>query len=537
MKYTMFSVLILIIGTLNSYGKDNKQFEAFARTQDSLTHIACYDNNIPACKRYSDEFMNEYSKLDIKDRETYKDYKDDFYYSTACAYARNNEVDNTILYLQKVENNDYSSLQQDPAFNNIHSDARFVSYLNKVKQQKGKYQLLLKADDEYNTAEHNNIPLFTYQSSNNTNLMALKKAYNLDSIAGSGDDVTQIINLMVWVHTLITHDGSKGNPDVKNAMSLIKECKSNNKTLNCRGMAIVLNEIYLAKGFKSRFVTCLPKDTTDNDCHVITMVWTSSLNKWLWMDPTFMAYVMDETGELLSIEEVRERLINDRPLIINPDANHNRENGETKSFYLGYYMSKNLYQLECPLESQYDYETYATHKSRSYLQLVPGITVQQPKVFKDKNGVVVRTLYYTNNPELFWAPPVQEATAKAANTNKHNPADYQVVMDQFKVGYNNASAAAVNSMFIKGHGFFTDKSLTALKQKYGTMKSCTFLGMDISDSYDGIALFKIVCDNSVHCMAISLHEDGKFADFRFQTYNNYIDWLLAKSIDKDKTGK
>ena len=35
------------------------------------------------------------------------------------------------------------------------------------------------------------------------------------------------------------------------------------------------------------------------------------MKKWLWIDPTFDAYVMNEKGELLSIEEVRERLISD----------------------------------------------------------------------------------------------------------------------------------------------------------------------------------------------------------------------------------
>ena len=35
---------------------------------------------------------------------------------------------------------------------------------------------------------------------------------------------------------------------------------------------------------------------------------------------------MNETGELLGLQEVRERLINDQPLILNPDANWNRQN-------------------------------------------------------------------------------------------------------------------------------------------------------------------------------------------------------------------
>lgn len=58
-------------------------------------------------------------------------------------------------------------------------------------------------------------------------------------------------------------------------------------------MAQMLNECYLAMGFKSRFITCMPK-VMINDCHVINAVYSNTLNKWLWMDPTFNAYVTDE---------------------------------------------------------------------------------------------------------------------------------------------------------------------------------------------------------------------------------------------------
>jgi hypothetical protein len=126
-------------------------------------------------------------------------------------------------------------------------------------------------------------------------------------------------------------------------------------------------------GIKSRFVTCLPKDSLDidNDCHVINMVYSMQLKKWLWIDPTNDAYVMDEKGELLSIEEVRERLIYDKPLILNPDANWNHISSVTKKEYLENYMAKNLYLLECPLHSEYDLETKMENKEIIYLQLIP----------------------------------------------------------------------------------------------------------------------------------------------------------------------
>jgi hypothetical protein len=133
-----------------------------------------------------------------------------------------------------------------------------------------------------------------------------------------------------------THD----NPIVKNAMNMITECRRDKKGLNCRGLATVLNECYLSMGFKSRFVTCMPRDSVFTDCHVINMVWSNDLKKWLWMDPTNDAYVMNEQGQLLGIAEVRERLINGKPLILNPDANWNHKSSAVKEEYLCNYMAK-----------------------------------------------------------------------------------------------------------------------------------------------------------------------------------------------------
>lgn len=64
----------------------------------------------------------------------------------------------------------------------------------------------------------------------------------------------------------------------------------------------------------------MPKYSID-DCHVINMVYLEAKKKWIWIDPTNNAYVMNEKGELLSIQEVRERLVADKPLLLNPDAN------------------------------------------------------------------------------------------------------------------------------------------------------------------------------------------------------------------------
>ncbi|TCC90124.1 transglutaminase domain-containing protein [Pedobacter frigiditerrae] len=266
----------------------------------------------------------------------------------------------------------------------------------------------LRNAEKYNLADKREIPKFIYQSMDNPNLIRIRKDLKLDSIAGNGNELSKVFNLLHWVHNLIRHDGSSNNPTLKNAIDLIKVCKTENRGVNCRMLATVLNECYLAMGITSRYITCMPRETVFDDCHVINMVYIKNLKKWIWIDPTFDAYVMDEKGNLLGLQEVRERLIKGMPLVLNADANWNRSTLQTKEYYLQTYMAKNLYRLETPLISQYDSETWVSGKEVSYVELLPldGI-VQMPQKREstnEKTGVKF-TYYKTNNPSLFWTIP------------------------------------------------------------------------------------------------------------------------------------
>jgi hypothetical protein len=281
------------------------------------------------------------------------------------------------------------------------------SALTRIQYQTS-YLDKLKAAAQYDFSDKMDIPKFTYQSSDNPNLVALRKGFNLDSIAGTGNEASKVLNLLHWIHNLIPHDGNHENPTVKNAMNMIAVCKKDKRGLNCRGLATVLNESYLSLGIKSRFVTCMPKDSVFDDCHVINMVWLNELKKWIWIDPTNDAYVMDEKGALLSIEEVRERVINGKTLILNPDANWNHKVSTTKEDYLYNYMAKNLYRIECPLASEYDTETWQQGKKVVYVELLPLDAFHQtPKKAEQTNKKTGTTFinFKTNNPKAFWRVP------------------------------------------------------------------------------------------------------------------------------------
>lgn len=271
------------------------------------------------------------------------------------------------------------------------------------------YLETLKKGRQYDFSDERYIPQFTYQEMTDEKLVNLRQVFNLDSIAGSGNDVSKMINLMRWVHGIVRHEGFSSNPESMNALDLITICKAENRGLNCRMMATILNECYLAIGLKSRFVTCMPKETDVQECHVINMVYSSEADKWVWMDPTYSAYVMDEKGELLGPSEVREKLIKGQTLQINPEANYNNESSVTKESYLDTYMAKNLYRMECLSASVYDAETFNGKKNLPYVELLPldGIVQlpQKEEVKYGQYGEYVIVFYKTNNPELFWAKP------------------------------------------------------------------------------------------------------------------------------------
>ena len=267
---------------------------------------------------------------------------------------------------------------------------------------------ILRNAETYNYSDNRFIPKFTYQSQDNPNLKKIRNDLKLDSIAGNGSELSQIFNLMHWVHNIVKHDGSSNNPTLKNAIDLIKTCKVENRGVNCRMMAIILNECYLSMGIKSRYITCMPKETEFDDCHVINMVYSKELERWIWIDPTFDAYVMDEKGNLLGIQEVRERLIKGQALILNADANWNRTSLQTKEHYLEYYMAKNLYRLETPLVSEYNTESWEKGKEIIYVELLPldGIVQTPQKIESTNDNTGTKFINYkTNNPDKFWTKP------------------------------------------------------------------------------------------------------------------------------------
>lgn len=381
-------------------------FSGFAERQAQLFQKAYEARDTVTYNALLTEFEGRYERLSAQEQRDFVAYNINAYYNLCCTFALMGQKERAFYYLARSLRYgmaDYNHLLTDPDLASIRDDPRFKPMIEPTRRL-GDYMFILAHAAAYNMADHRAFPAFTYAPASDPNLVALRKGFNLDSIAGGGNEASQVINLLHWIHNLVPHDGQHNNPSVMNAMSLIAVCKRDNRGLNCRGLATVLNECYLAMGFKSRFVTCLPKDSLhiDNDCHVINMVYLPSLKQWVWMDPTNDAYVMDERGQLLDIPSVRERVIGGRTVIVNPDANWNHRSSVLKEDYLYNYMAKNLYMLECNTYSGFDVETAAPGKKLENVLLLP---LDYFKQGPDSSASGRMVTYRTNNPEAFWAAP------------------------------------------------------------------------------------------------------------------------------------
>ncbi len=343
-----------------------------------------------------------------------------FYYYISKAYAMLNQKDSAFANLQKAIDSGYTGyygVSKDSSFKSLHTEKRYQLLLKQLNSSS--FEGILTQHPAYQ-AQKQALPRYTYQFENDKELKDLREKYKLDSVAGNGDEISKIINLMGWVHNTVRHSNGT-NPTDRHADAMIEFCKMHNRGGNCRVLATILNETYLAMGFPSHFVTCLPMSKTDHECHVINCVFSKTLNKWVWMDPTFDTWVKDGNGNYLNIEEVRERLVKGLPVKTSPGINWNGKPHDGEE-YLHNYMAKNLFQLNIPLNSCAAYENtdykprnerIMLPKSSQYLSdtsFLEGRTYIQllPANYKPENielGRRINGVYYTTDSKQFWKKP------------------------------------------------------------------------------------------------------------------------------------
>ena len=198
-----------------------------------------------------------------------------------------------------------------------------------------------------------------------------------------------------FVATNIPHDNQKIEPEHRNAIDLWEYTKNVAPAFNCRMHSILTFELMLAAGLDARFVTCLPEDEDDNDCHVMNEVWLPELGKWAMIDTDMDGnYASDLNGTPLSLREIREHYIKGEEMQYHPKF----KKATTKFSEYYSYIAKNTYWFRCAETLSFYQEDPENREREAGRQINLG-----PRGFEDfyEKEYSVNT----TDADTFWAAP------------------------------------------------------------------------------------------------------------------------------------
>lgn len=191
----------------------------------------------------------------------------------------------------------------------------------------------------------------------------------------------------------IPHDNQKIQPEYINAIGLWEYTKNVAPAFNCRLHSIMTFELLAAAGIKARYITCLPQDRNDRDCHVVNEVWLPETRQWVMLDTDMGGhYVTDLDGNLLSIVQMREHYINGEKMMFYPGF----ENGSSMITDYYAYMAKNTYWFCCWgvlgfYQEDFNSLPESPHRDRYYALIPEGF-----ETFYNINYTI------THDPGKFW---------------------------------------------------------------------------------------------------------------------------------------
>lgn len=275
-------------------------------------------------------------------------------------------------YMARIDTVVCTNVAVDSVFSDLRATPEYRAFAQQLLRKMDCKQIL-RHSPPYDTGSEMcgpNPRPFVYAAASDTALQHIRQYFQADYIAGAGDELTRLKNVMYWVHEHVPHRGNYYPPVQPTAIDLYEAFRGQGyKGMNARGIAIVLSELYMSLGWPARFITCMSKMyETDHDATVVTVVWSFDLQKWVMMDASLAAYVTDENGLMLHPGEIRQRMKDGRPLRLNAEANWNYDRHITEDFYLDRYMAKNLYYFSGYLENLPNVEN---DRYAEYITLVP----------------------------------------------------------------------------------------------------------------------------------------------------------------------
>lgn len=235
---------------------------------------------------------------------------------------------------------------------------------------------------------------FYYASVDTPVFETYRRRFHLRKLAGKGSEIDKMIRLCRWVHDSIHHKGDAIPTVYLNLSSLMDATHKNGKPGNCLVQSICLCEALLSIGIKARYIKGYQRDKDSKQYHVFVSAWSRKLKKWIFLDPTYGAYVMDLSGNILSPAEIRNNLINDVPMNVNDEADYNGDKKMAKT-YLKEFLAGNLYHLSANTISRDSTEETSVNYRGSWIVLRP---VEEDRYFYSAKVIT--------DDSVFWQAPV-----------------------------------------------------------------------------------------------------------------------------------
>ena len=149
-------------------------------------------------------------------------------------------------------------------------------------------------------------------------LAQVESHFRLDTLfEGTEDTYQKALKIQRFVSDRLPHGNLPRMPERKNAIDLWAFADTSSYHLNCRLHSILMRDMLMSAGIKARYITCLPEDVEDQDCHVVNEVFVPELGKWAMIDSDQDQVVTDMEGVPLSLRELRDKLIAGEPYLIN----------------------------------------------------------------------------------------------------------------------------------------------------------------------------------------------------------------------------
>ena len=238
---------------------------------------------------------------------------------------------------------------------------------------------------------------FTYKFDERENMLDIIEKHDLDELVKGKSDVETAIALMGWLCKHYKHGNPPdGLPKVRTPQNLMEAADNNEGRINCRGLSLFLAQLIRAFGIKAYHVTCMPYEEPFHDCHVVVNVYCESLKKCILLDPTHNLYLSNDSGEIISIEELRNALINGGNITANADSTHwGNDKPATALDEYKVYMAKNLVRISRCVVNGYGIDE---RDNEVRVELIPDKYMQNEARLFDE----ARQKSFITSRECFW---------------------------------------------------------------------------------------------------------------------------------------